>query len=74
MIIDTQLDKVQGSDVRITVEFGKDREMKPLTFLLKNFQLNISAEPEKEFIDGKLHYKLSSERKVSIHGVMKEDT
>lgn len=74
MIIDNQLDKIQGSDVRITIEFGEKREMKSIVYLLKDLQLELSAEPETETIDGKLHYKLSSERQISIRGTLKENS
>lgn len=74
MIIDNQLNNVQGSDVRVTIEFGEKREMKTIVYLLKNLQLELSAEPETETIEGKIHYKLSSERRISIRGILKEDS
>lgn len=73
MIVDEQLNDVKGSDVKITVEFGEDRDIKTLNFLMKNFHFEISSEPEKEYKDGHLYYKPSRERKISISGVLKRE-
>lgn len=71
MIIDL-LNKVQGSDVRLMVEFGEDLNQSPVSFLLKDFHLELYSEPRMKVKDGNTYCSLG-ERTVKLSGIMKDE-